>query len=281
MRNFLIFLGVLVAIGAVAFLFFVLPRFARAPIEQACTEEAKLCPDGSSVGRAGPNCDFAECPGTATTTPEVETTVAALNQRILTDGVHLTPLEVVSDSRCPIDVQCIQAGTVSVRTRIEVGTNSETVILTLAKATTFVGKNITLTSATPAKSSKQTILPADYRFEFKVANAPTAGVGLLAGTMTIGPVCPVEQINNPCRPTPEMFAARKISVFASDRKTLITTITPGSDGTFSSSLPAGTYYLRMQSAQSGIGSVKGLPATIIIKNGTTTRITVDVDTGIR
>jgi len=30
--------------------------------QQACTMEAKLCPDGSSVGRTGPNCEFAECP---------------------------------------------------------------------------------------------------------------------------------------------------------------------------------------------------------------------------
>jgi putative hemolysin len=28
----------------------------------ACTMEAKLCPDGSSVGRSGPNCEFAKCP---------------------------------------------------------------------------------------------------------------------------------------------------------------------------------------------------------------------------
>lgn len=28
----------------------------------ACTMEAKLCPDGSSVGRTGPKCEFAECP---------------------------------------------------------------------------------------------------------------------------------------------------------------------------------------------------------------------------
>lgn len=27
-----------------------------------CTEEAKLCPDGSAVGREGPNCEFPECP---------------------------------------------------------------------------------------------------------------------------------------------------------------------------------------------------------------------------
>lgn len=28
-----------------------------------CTMEAKLCPDGSAVGRTGPNCEFAPCPG--------------------------------------------------------------------------------------------------------------------------------------------------------------------------------------------------------------------------
>jgi len=27
-----------------------------------CTMEAKLCPDGSYVGRVGPNCEFASCP---------------------------------------------------------------------------------------------------------------------------------------------------------------------------------------------------------------------------
>ena len=29
----------------------------------ACTLEAKLCPDGSYVGRTGPNCEFSACPG--------------------------------------------------------------------------------------------------------------------------------------------------------------------------------------------------------------------------
>jgi hypothetical protein len=32
----------------------------------ACTEEAKVCPDGSAVGRTGPNCEFAPCPGEGT-----------------------------------------------------------------------------------------------------------------------------------------------------------------------------------------------------------------------
>lgn len=33
----------------------------------ACTMEAKLCPDGSAVGRAGPNCEFAACPEATST----------------------------------------------------------------------------------------------------------------------------------------------------------------------------------------------------------------------
>ena len=32
----------------------------------ACTMEAKICPDGSSVGRSGPNCEFMTCPSDKT-----------------------------------------------------------------------------------------------------------------------------------------------------------------------------------------------------------------------
>jgi len=32
-------------------------------IQKACTMEAKQCPDGSYVGRHGPKCEFAQCPG--------------------------------------------------------------------------------------------------------------------------------------------------------------------------------------------------------------------------
>jgi len=32
--------------------------------QEQCTLEAMLCPDGSAVGRSGPNCEFAACPMT-------------------------------------------------------------------------------------------------------------------------------------------------------------------------------------------------------------------------
>jgi len=50
---------VLVAGSAGAY-FFVNQQADTGPL--ACTAEAKICPDGSSVGRTGPNCEFAECP---------------------------------------------------------------------------------------------------------------------------------------------------------------------------------------------------------------------------
>ncbi|MES2224083.1 MAG: hypothetical protein V4469_04095 [Patescibacteria group bacterium] len=40
------------------------PHSADEPGDQvACTMEAKQCPDGSYIGRQGPNCEFAPCPG--------------------------------------------------------------------------------------------------------------------------------------------------------------------------------------------------------------------------
>lgn len=35
----------------------------------ACTMDAKMCPDGSYVGRVAPNCQFAACPTSTSTKP--------------------------------------------------------------------------------------------------------------------------------------------------------------------------------------------------------------------
>lgn len=56
----LIFGLILVVILSSAAFFLTLKTFK--PKEVACTLEAKLCPDGSSVGRIPPTCEFAPCP---------------------------------------------------------------------------------------------------------------------------------------------------------------------------------------------------------------------------
>lgn len=54
------------------------------PNDIACTEEAKLCSDGSSVGRTGPNCEFADCP----TTEELEV-ICTLDAMECPDGSYV------------------------------------------------------------------------------------------------------------------------------------------------------------------------------------------------
>jgi len=58
----LIIVGVLAAAGGIYYFL-----INKTPKPVACTMEAKLCPDGSAVGRTGPNCEFAPCP---TATPD-------------------------------------------------------------------------------------------------------------------------------------------------------------------------------------------------------------------
>jgi hypothetical protein len=40
---------------------------------KACTQEAKLCPDGTAVGRTGADCEFAKCPEVVTATSTADT----------------------------------------------------------------------------------------------------------------------------------------------------------------------------------------------------------------
>lgn len=44
----------------------------------ACTEEAMMCPDGSAVGRTGPNCAFAECPAVRPTDTSTGTDITII-----------------------------------------------------------------------------------------------------------------------------------------------------------------------------------------------------------
>ncbi|MEO5635100.1 MAG: hypothetical protein ABIS26_00055 [Candidatus Paceibacterota bacterium] len=103
------------------------------------------------------------------TTTEAGTKLSAkLGQSISFAGVIGTVLSVVEDSRCPTDVQCIQAGTVKVKIRLTYGTQSEDATLGLNQTFAMAGHSITLLGVTPNKVSTRTIAPADYTFTFLV-----------------------------------------------------------------------------------------------------------------
>jgi hypothetical protein len=71
MKNLLIGVVLVVILGGVGFWYRYSKEHAHQDVAtpvatstingQACTDEAKVCPDGSAVGRTGPNCSFATC----------------------------------------------------------------------------------------------------------------------------------------------------------------------------------------------------------------------------
>ncbi|HVZ76141.1 MAG TPA: hypothetical protein VG934_02620 [Candidatus Paceibacterota bacterium] len=172
-------LGIVALAGVFAFAthpfgsFLGIPRFPSGGDAQvACTMEAKLCPDGVTyVGRTGPDCHFAACPGESSSTPVSGTATisAAINQPASALGVTVTPLEVVQDSRCASGVQCVWAGTVEVRARVADGVNTIEDTFTLGKAATVAyGEVITLTAVAPSKTAGTAIAPDHYAFTFSL-----------------------------------------------------------------------------------------------------------------
>jgi hypothetical protein len=129
-----------------------------------CSADAKMCPDGSYVGRTGPNCEFTVCP-MSTTSATVRTT---LGQVMTGLNVSITPKEIISDSRCPIDVVCIWAGTVEVRTTLSTPTGNGELVLKLGEPQVFGDYIVTLVEVTPSKKTSVNIPISSYRFTFEV-----------------------------------------------------------------------------------------------------------------
>jgi len=110
----------------------------------------------------------------------------------------------------------------------------------------------------------------------------TAGKGLLQGTVTIGPIWPVERPEgNPPIP-PEVYEARKILVYDSNRTELIeqVDIVPHGDyGSYAVELAPGSYLVDINHL--GIDSSGDVPVEIDIRSGQTVELDIDIDTGIR
>jgi hypothetical protein len=232
MKNILIGLLVLIVLGGTGVWF-----YNRTPKESqvACTMEALACPDGSYVGRSGPQCQFSACPGTSFVGTLVKTqngfvlhtdalkentqevvyvlplstdkdlssyvnkkvtvsgaftqgnifalkTVEPLTgtasdptlgevtvgQSVLINGVRVTLNKVVSDSRCPKDVQCIWAGNVVVEVTLQSNTDKETIQMTSDKAPiAFDSYKVSIVAVASERTVKN-LLAKDYIITFRV-----------------------------------------------------------------------------------------------------------------
>ena len=91
----------------------------------------------------------------------------ALGETVRVGSVLATPTRVVEDSRCPYDVQCIQAGRLVVSTRLDGSGWAETVPLTLGEPYAVGGTTVTLISGRPEKFSERDTPRHEYRFIFE------------------------------------------------------------------------------------------------------------------
>ncbi|PKB71255.1 MAG: hypothetical protein BZY87_06475 [SAR202 cluster bacterium Io17-Chloro-G6] len=99
--------------------------------------------------------------------------------------------------------------------------------------------------------------------------------GVLAGSVTIGPLCPVE----PCaRGDGDTYASRELQIQSEFASGILVPLEP--DGTFRALLPAGKYVVTLSNCEF-LGCSGSLPVTIVIKDGETSDLRINIDTGIR
>jgi hypothetical protein len=104
--------------------------------------------------------------------------------------------------------------------------------------------------------------------------------GTLEGHVTIGPLSPVVQAGaSEPTPAPEVYAARQIVILSEDGEKELARVQISADGIYRIELAPGAYQVDI--ARTGIDFSKDLPARVEIRSDETTRLDVDIDTGIR
>ncbi len=116
----------------------------------------------------------------ATTTEDIlgtdEVTVSIGERAVMSGGLSIEPLELIEDSRCPANANCIQMGTVRVRARVVSGLGTSTEVFELMKPITTEVESITLVSVLPQSVAGTSISPTDYDFTFVVKKRPAQNV---------------------------------------------------------------------------------------------------------
>lgn len=99
----------------------------------------------------------------------VERVSAGIGGRATALGITVTPLAVLEDSRCPIGVTCIQAGTVRIRAMVDGPDGSSEIALTLGEPARTGDMVILFGQVEPVAESGVTIDESDYSFSFQIS----------------------------------------------------------------------------------------------------------------
>ena len=90
-----------------------------------------------------------------------------LGQTVNVGGPKVTPLQVLEDSRCPMEAKCIWAGRVRLSVRVATGAGSSIQELSSDKPLQVADGQLVLQGVMPPRSTQRTLAPSDYRFTLK------------------------------------------------------------------------------------------------------------------
>ncbi len=103
--------------------------------------------------------------------------------------------------------------------------------------------------------------------------------GILHGKVTIGPLVPVEREGVTYEVPCEVYEARKIMIYRQNGTDLVEEVDIDCDGRYSVELKPDTYVVDINNI--GIDRSSNVPSEVEINSNITTRLDIDIDTGIR
>ena len=111
-----------------------------------------------------------------------------------------------------------------------------------------------------------------------------AATGTLRGTVTVGPIWPVERPGESRPVPPQVFEARKVVIYNKSKTKILeevalTQIGRSAKASYSVQLRPGNYVVDIN--RSGIDSSSQVPKKFEIRPGQTVIVDIDIDTGIR
>ncbi len=282
-----------------------------------CTMEAKLCPDGSYVGRVPPSCEFSPCPGTGTNStwkkfidpesgvsfdyPEkltaeyVRTADWPPQIRILNEEFSCYPAgaensrsgltterKVDNRTYCVTRVTDSAAGTMYSQYAYAFPLGTRTAYLTFSLGFPNCG-NYDEEERAKCAGERETFdidgVVDRIVQTIKFSSGKIQSGSGIKGTVFLGPVCPV--MKDP--PEPECADKpypAKLIVTTEDDTEVVKEFSSGTDGKFSVSLPSGDYSIRSDSFNPPFPNCSA-SSPIKVSSGKYSDTTVYCDTGIR
>jgi hypothetical protein len=100
-----------------------------------------------------------------------QTIVARINESVYVGDLMIMPTSIGEDSRCPVDVTCIQAGKIVVNTQLRGPSTQINTALSYGSSNTLTrvdGYSIQIVGVQPSKTSTQTIPYYNYAITYRV-----------------------------------------------------------------------------------------------------------------